>query len=71
MITESVRMLVSIELSISECKANKERESLLRSLMEAALQQHYPVVERERRQVQSAEPGAVMYLPLGGSNSVR
>ena len=26
---------------------------------------------REKRQVQSADPGAIMYLPIGGSGNVR
>ena len=36
-------------------------------------QQKNPVVSsaREGRQVHSADPGALMYLPLGGSKSVR
>ena len=27
--------------------------------------------KRQRRQIQSAEPGAIMYLPIGGSGNIR
>ena len=48
------------------------QRSQLKSLLEAALEKHLPAGKtRERRQVESAEPGAVMYLPLGGANNIR
>ena len=46
----------------------------LRSVLEAALDQHVPVNvhhSREGRQLQSADPGAIMYLPIGGGGNVR
>ena len=53
--------------------APADKQSALRALLEAALEDHLPEagVRRERRQVQAANPGAVMYLPLGGSSNVR
>ena len=53
--------------------AHPDQQSALRSLLEAALEDHLPEagLRRERRQVQAADPGAVMYLPLGGSSNVR
>ena len=50
-------------------------ESQLESLLVAALDKHLPSGRaeggRERRQVQSAEQGALMYLPIGGAGNVR
>ena len=55
----------------------------LRSLLEAALDKHLPAIPhlqrqplyhhrtREGRQLQSAEPGAIMYLNVGGGGNVR
>ena len=67
------RLLVLLALLSHSSRANLDiGESELRSLLEAALERHLPAGGgRERRQVQSAEPGAVMYLPLGGDSNVR
>ena len=65
--------LLALLTLLCYCEAQPDRETELRSLLEAALDKHLPDagVRRERRQVQSAEPGAVMYLPLGGNSNVR
>ena len=67
------RLLVLLALLSHSSRANLDiGQSELRSLLEAALERHLPAGGgRERRQVQSAEPGAVMYLPLGGDSNVR
>ena len=66
---KTVRLLCLIPL-LSHCA---QSHSQLKSLLQAALEKHLPVAaaRRERRQVQSAEAGAVMYLPLGGKTNVR
>ena len=51
----------------------------LKLLLESELDKYIPPVaprkvennSREKRQVQSADPGAIMYLPVGGSGNVR
>ena len=66
---KTVRLLCLIPL-LSHCA---QSHSQLKSLLQAALEKHLPVAaaRRGRRQVQSAEAGAVMYLPLGGKTNVR
>ena len=49
-------------------KASKDGQ---RVDMDAKHKNQVPSSAREGRQVQSADPGALMYLPLGGSKSVR
>lgn len=45
----------------------------LRSLLDKALEDHLPRRHQRRnvRQVKSADPGALMYLPIGGAGNVR
>ena len=69
-------LVLLIQLVLSDTStASLDTESQLESLLVAALDKHLPGGQvgggRERRQVQSAEPGAVMYLPLGGNSNVR
>ena len=70
----SLVLLTLLTLS-DTTRASVDMESQLESLLMAALDKHLPAGQtgggRERRQVESAEPGAVMYLPLGGSSNVR
>jgi len=50
-------------------KASKDGPQ--RNDLEAKYKNQVPSSAREGRQVHSADPGALMYLPLGGSKSVR
>ena len=65
-------LLVLLALLSHTSRASLDTGSELKLLLEAALERHLPARGgRERRQVESAEPGAVMYLPLGGNSNVR
>ena len=55
---------------------------LMRKLLISALNKHLPQPQqrihdyddndkRAGRQIQSADPGAIMYLPIGGSGNIR
>ena len=52
---------------------------LLKQLLVTALDKHLPEprrvadqdVGRSGRQIQSADPGAIMHLPIGGSGNIR
>ena len=67
-------LLTQLVLSLTNT-ASLDMESQLESLLLAALDKHLPAGQagggRERRQVQSAQPGALMYLPIGGNSNVR
>ena len=74
-------LLMVASLQTLQATADTNR---LRSLLEAALDEHVPAAPprprhhqpshhrtREGRQLQSAEPGAIMYLNIGGGGNVR
>ena len=67
-------LLTQLVLSLTNT-ASLDMESQLESLLLAALDKHLPTGQagagRERRQVQSAQPGALMYLPIGGNSNFR
>ena len=60
---------------------NDVDSKLLKQLLQDALDQHLPEPKeklnrstrdtRNGRQIQSADPGAIMYLPIGGGGNIR
>merc|ERR1712217_78418 len=74
-----------VTLTRTSQQQNADRKLQLKSVLESALDRHLPPQSpptplrqqqqqpggREGRQLQSADPGAIMYLPIGGGGNVR
>ena len=77
-----MRIILLVSAALQTIHASAETKQL-RSLLEAALDEHLPAIPhlqrkpqydhrtRDGRQIQSAEPGAIMYLNIGGGGNVR